>query len=496
MAVETAKPTTPQMDKALAREMLWRRGNLKFLLDANQKELYEMFYTNNLKTHTWLLARRSGKSWALCVIAIETCLRTPGAIVKFLAPTKVQVNLIIRPLMRKILENCPKDLLPAYRKQDGIYAFPNGSEIQLSGSDGGAAERLRGTDSHVCIVDEAGSVNDLSYCVRDILLPATLVTKGKIILASTPPALADHDFLRFIEEAEARGTLVIKTIDDNPRVPEVEKQALIKELGGEKSDATQRELYCKIVKSKDRSVIPEFDEEKQQVLVREWQKPAFYDAYVSMDVGYRDWTVVLFGYYDFLKDKIIIEDEIVAHGQEMFLPKLAQDIADKENQLYTHPITNELIKPYKRVSDHNLIAINEIRKHSGYRINFINAQKDDKHAAINNLRVLIESDKLIINPRCKVLIRHLKNATWASNSTKDTFARCPEGSHYDAVDACLYLVRSIDFRRNPYPKGYGETRASEDQFLMPTNRSHQTNYYGKQLDNVNVYKSLLNIKRR
>lgn len=480
--------TQPKIDKRLLKEALWRKGALSWLLDVNQKSLYDLFYNTEHRVQTWLLARRSGKSYALCVLAIETCLRKPGSIVKFLAPTRVQVNLIIRPLMRKILESCPEDLKPEYKSKDNIFYFPNGSELQLSGTDGGSAERLRGGDSDLAIVDEAGSCTDLRYCVRDILLPTTLITKGKILLASTPPEDTEHDFNGFIEEAEARGSIIIRTIDDNPRIDKSEKEKLIQELGGVNSDSTQRELFCKQIKSKTNSVVPEFTDEKAQELIKEMDNPPFYDSYVSMDLGYKDWTVVLFAYYDFKQDVVVIQDEIVTYGSEMYLDKLGQAILSKERQLWTNVMTNEFIKPKKRVSDHNLIAINEIKKATNYQIHFELANKEGKHASINFLRMIINNNKIAINPRCKVLIRHLKNAKWASTSNKDTFARCPQGSHYDAVDACAYLLKAIDFKRNPYPKNYGLNLKTEDQF---------NNYSNKpKIENENIYRKLLNMKVR
>ena len=474
-----------KVDPKLVRETLWRRGNLSWLLDLNQKELYELYYNTTHRVQTWLLARRSGKSYALCVLAIETCLKKPGAIVKFLAPTRVQVNLIIRPLMRKILETCPEDLKPDYKTKDNIFYFPNGSEIQLSGTDGGSAERLRGGDSDLAIVDEAGSCTDLSYCIRDILLPTTLITKGKILLASTPPEDIEHDFIRFIEEAEARGSLVVKTIEDNPRIDKREKEDLILELGGPNSEATQRELYCKIIKSTTRTVVPEFTDDKEKEIVQAWPKPPFFSSYVSMDLGYKDWTVVLFAYYDFKEDKVVVEDELVTYGQDMHLHTLGWDIKKTEERIFTDPITNEFMRPKKRVADHNLVAINEILKATNYQVRFEPAKKDDKHAAINFLRLMVQNNKLIVNPRCKTLVRHLKNAKWASATNKDTFARCPEGSHYDGVDALAYLLRAVDFKLNPFPKGFGLTTRSEDLY----NRN-----ISKPIENENIYRKILNLK--
>jgi len=76
MTTQENKP----VDKKKVLEALWRRGQLSWLLDANQLELYNLFHTSNFKIQTWLLARRSGKSYTLCVMAIEQCLRHPKSI--------------------------------------------------------------------------------------------------------------------------------------------------------------------------------------------------------------------------------------------------------------------------------------------------------------------------------------------------------------------------------------------------------------------------------
>ena len=210
---------------------LWRRGELSWKLDGVQKQMHKSFYESKFKTHTWLLARRSGKTFLLCILALEQCIKTPNSIVKFVSPTKLQVNNNVRPLFKTILGDCPEDIKPEFRTKDYIYYFPNGSEIQLAGTDSGHAEKLRGGDSHICIVDEAGSCDQLETVVKSILLPTTLITRGKLVLASTPPQESGHDFIKFIEEADLRGSLVKKTVYDNPRISKDQLEELIEELG-------------------------------------------------------------------------------------------------------------------------------------------------------------------------------------------------------------------------------------------------------------------------
>lgn len=477
---------TDALSEELIKSQLWRRGNLSWLLDDNQKALYELFHKKDHKIQTWLLARRSGKSFALCVMAIEQCLRHPGSIIKFLSPTKKQVERNIRPLMRQILETCPSDISPDLKQKDDIYYFPNGSEIQMAGSESGNIESLRGGFSHICIIDEAQDVSDLQDAINSVLLPTTLTTKGKILLAGTPPKNYDHDFLLYVEGGERDGSLVKRTVYDNPRLTKYDIETQANAMGGYDSEDFRREFLCELIKDSSKSVVPEFDQTKAAILVRDWVKPDFYTPYVSMDLGFRDWTVVVFAYYDFVNDKLIIEDEIVTHGSKMHLHQLGWDIYNKEGQLWKETYSSDRIKPAKRVSDNDLIALNEINKATNYLVRFETARKDDMLSGINFLRTMINADKIIINPKCKTVVDHLLNGRWTSNS-KDKLARCSNGSHYDAIPTLSYLLRAVDFKKNPYPRDYKKEVRPADGFY--------TQRYGKEtIEHENVYRKILNLK--
>jgi len=410
--------------------------------------------TNLYLTANGLVTHNSGKSYSLCVLALEQCLRQPDSIVKYVAPTKLQITQIIRPLMKKLLVTCPEDVRPEFREKDYIYYFPNGSEIQLAGTEGGHAEKLRGQDSMLDVVDEAGSCTDLDYIIKDILLPTTLTTNGKIVLAGTPPRNPDHDFVQYIEEAEFRGSLVKKDVYANPRLTKEQIDELIVELGGINTEACQRELFIKIIKDKAISVIPEFDEKLEKEIVVDWPKPPFYDTYVAMDLGFKDLTAVLFAYYDFRGCKLVIEDEIVVEGVNLTLPKLATDILKKEEDLWTNPLINEVRRPLVRVSDINYIVTAEMSRSTNNKLSFITPLKDEKMAAINNLRVMLASKKIIIHPRCKHLVMHLRSVKWSGRTTRDEFARSVDDGHYDTVDALIYMMRAVNYSRNPYPLNY------------------------------------------
>lgn len=479
--------TPRKLTKTQIRSALWERGQLRWILHGVQKEMYDNFKNSeNNSISVWLCSRQLGKSWLLSVLAIEAALQQKHQIIKLVTDTKQHVKSIFEPLFRQIFETCPAHLQPKYNVSNFVFSFPNGSEVQLAGSDGKNYERLRGQRSQLILVDEAGFCSDLTDMIYSVLLPTTTHTGGKIILASTPPEDSSHPFLTFIEEATISGTLVKKTIFDNPLLSKEQTDNIISKMGGITSTRFRREYLCEIIKSEDYSVIPEFTEDIKKDIIKEWPLPPFYDTYVAMDLGGKDLTAVLFGYYDFRADKVIIQDEVIFDFRKLGnnIEKLVQLIRNKEEELWTNVLTNEIKKPYTRVSDINPIVLNEIRKYSNNYLNFIPAKKDNLDAAINNLRALIGGKKLIIHPKCVTLIRHLQHGRWSGNTTKNEFARSADGSHFDALAACVYFVRHIITAKNPYPSGYDYNM--KDLFVSNPSNFNGTNQY-------EIYKKIFNV---
>jgi len=303
----------------------------------------------------------------------------------------------------------------------------------------------------LCIVDEAGFCDDLRYIIQSILIPTTTTTRGKIILSSTPPKLSTHEFVKYMEEAEARGNFVKKTIYDGLRARITQEiiDEIVEELGGIHSPEFRREYLCEIVRDEESTVVPEFTEELQKEIVKEWPRPPYYDIYIAGDIGFKDFTVFLFAYYDFKAARVIIEDEVVMNG--MTTDDIAKKLKEKETSLYTDPTTGEQKQPYLRVCDNNLIVINDLHKLHG--LTFLATAKDDASMALNNMRILLKQGRIIIHPRCKTLINHLKYANW--NKSQTSFARSSDNGHYDAVDAIKYLCRAIQQSKNPYPSTFG-----------------------------------------
>lgn len=497
--------SAPQLTKQDIKNALWERGILKWKCEQAeyqgkivkhdvQCQMYDLFYNaDKNSTMVWLLSRQTGKTFFLGILALEQVYRKPGSVVKILTDTKLHLESIFLPKINELLIDCPNRLKPKYDKTKFKYTFPNGSEIHLAGTDNKHYERLRGSVCDLVLVDEAGFCENLTEAVLDVLFPTTTHTGGKIVLSSTPSKDPNHPFIEFIEQAELEGNLVKKTIYDNPLLNDEQIRNIAEKIGGVDSPQFRREYLCEIIRDESTIVFPEFDTDLEAKIIKDWPQPPYYDSYVGMDLGgSKDLTAVLFMYYDFVNDKVIVEDEIVMTPKEMLIPKLVDRILETEERLWTNELTHEKMGPYLRVSDINHIVTQEIGRQSNYAIHFQTAKKDDKEAAINMVRLMLSQEKIIIHPRCENLVRHLSNCKWKSGTTSDKkFARSVDNGHYDAVDALLYGIRAISFKKNPYPYGYDMNLRKEDIHIQ--NYDAYQNY--NTTSQVQAFKQMFGKKR-
>lgn len=452
-------PPKKSVEKKAVIDALWRKGVVQWKLDKNQIEMRDTVLNSQDKIIVIAASRQLGKSYFLFALCMELCLQNKDYVIKYVAPKIKDIKNVVLTNFKQICVDCPKDLLPKYNKQEGTFTFKNGSMIQLAAAENGHIDGIRGTKADLCIVDEAGFCSDLDYAINSVLLPTTTTTGGKLIITSTPARSPDHDFVRIMTQAEEEGRLIRKTIYDNPRLSEKEIEEFAKACGGKHTVQFRREYLAENIISEDDAVIPEFNQELQDKIVKEWARPTHFDAYNGMDIGGKDFTAVLFAYYDFREAKIIIEDELVFKGKEIITDNIASSIKRKDEELYRNPMTGEVKAPYLRIADNNnLILLNDLAVKHG--INFIPTAKDNKDAAINNVRLLLKDERIIINPKCKTLILHLRSAVWAKN--RKEFTRSSDKGHFDLVDALIYLCRNIQFHKNPYPTGY----SGKDMFIV------------------------------
>lgn len=463
------KKSNELSDKERAIAKLWELGILDFLLTPPQKDIKKGILEDDNKISVVLCARRLGKTFLMCTLAIEECLKAPNVVVKYAFPKSNSAKKMLMPVMRKVLESCPAHLKPEYMVAEKVFRFKhNNSEIQISGTDNGNIENLRGGDSHLNIVDEAGFCSDLTYGVRSVLGPTTKITKGRTILVSTPSRSENHDFIAdWVLPYKAEGRIRTYTIYDNPQFnQEAIREALSEYPEGANDFSFRREYLCEIIRDANKTILPSFSEQKEKIIVTDnYERPVFCDRYVSLDVGGVDLTAVLFGYYDYEKATLVVEREFICDGTTNSAI-LADKIKEIEKELWSNPIDKSVLAPYMRISDNNnKILLTDLQKLHG--LSFSCTKKDNKQAAINSLDVAIQQERIIIHPSCIHTVYHAKYAEWNNAGTafkhmKDSPSGKIKGGHADALDALLYMHRSVVKSHNPFPPGYNVTRTASD----------------------------------
>lgn len=428
---------------------LWRAGRLGYKLKPIQRRIREKLRATTGKLFVAVVARQTGKTYGMAVEAVECALSKPGARIKYGAAFQSELLEYILPTFHKVIEDAPADVVPKYRMQGTKFIFQNGSEIKLVGLDR-HPDGLRGNAIDLIILDECGFIENLDYLYKSVIVPTTRHRPNcKIILISTPPESPDHDFTEYVQRAQVEGNYFLATIHDDETCKEETIKELQRECGGEDSTTWKREFLCQFIVDADLAIIPEWKDDYVAQPIRD-EFHGFYQRYTSMDLGVVDYTANVFGYYDFKRATLVIEDETGIRGPELTTDKLADLIKAKESELWGE------IVPYRRISDcDNPLLLNDLGvKHN---MHFMATSKDELPAMINEVRLLVKQGRLLVHPRCKMLIGCLAYGIFNSSKIKREFARSRVYGHFDWLAALVYLVRNLDVHSCPIPKTYGVT---------------------------------------
>ncbi len=486
MSTTPTRTLTPeeraQLQAALAAEA-WRRGHLTYLLHEDQRRVRAQLEASSATRFVLEIARRWGKTWLLVVLALEMCLRRPGARVVYGAPTLKDLSEFILPTLEAVSSQAPPELRGEYRGATGHWALPNGSYIHLFGCDDKRkANRGRGPGADLVILDEAGFIPILRYVLRSVLRPQTLHSGARMVVASTPSEEPDHDFTAVAERAEARGCYARRTIHDNPRLTPERIEAFIAEDASDEglsveeyqeTDTFRREYLAERVVDAQLVAVPEWAELRDVLRVVR-PRPAYFDGYTSLDFGGADPHFGLLGYYDFPRGCLYVEREVFLHSGET-TADLAGALKEAEREAWgtslwqgtlraTREGSAKLLEalppeareafdkaapqqPFARFADNDLQLIRDLARLHGFLA--IPTEKTDKRLHVNAVRIALRNRAIEVHPDCVHLDRHLRSTLWKDVKRKD-FAR-RNGEHGDGVDALVYLHRNVDTQRNPFP---------------------------------------------
>ncbi len=461
--------------RSAIRASLWRRGILNWKLDAGQRGWLEAFERGD-DGAVWLVGRQRGKSFAALAHFLQFGLQNPGSVLRYCAKTKDSAWGIVGPTLKLLCADKPDDVrVKTSSQRADVLEIGEGSELVIFGTDAQSFDRGRGPRTHRQALDECGFYQDLVR-VEAALLPSLQTTGGKALYLSTPPESMGHPYVARIRAAQASGRLVRDTFWSNPRV---NHEAIIAQeasrLGMTREELLastyfRREYLAELVQEESRAAVPGWATHAEKC-IQEVPRPQFFDAYEGLDLGFSpDPHAVVFGWLDFPRSAIVIEDELelrMANTEKLADAVKAKEAAlwgsDKwEGKLRAIATMNDVPEwlrdaaspnappqPYLRVGDNDPLALADL--HQKHRVSFFPTRKDEKHLAVDELDILVRQHRLIINPRCKRLIEQLHTTTW--DRQRNGWERT-DRDHGDLLDALIYLVRNVSWHRDPRPANF------------------------------------------
>lgn len=451
----------------------WTVGDLSYVLDPVQRGVYR-------KIRAWMerplrdrgrryvldVSRRWGKSSVMLTIAFEERIRHKRSRKRMAYWTdtgRMAEEIIILEVFPWLTMDCPPELIPGWYPSRHRIIWDHEHKdldlcpaLELAGLDN--PDRARGRALYRGFLDEGGFIPDLEYIDKSVISKMMLTEKeSTLICGSTPPLTPVHYWTTEVcPKARAHDAYHHGTIYDNCRLSDEEIMLEINDSGGPHSTSVRRELYAEHIVDETMAILPEADEAiKQGTLVVENEPPDWRNCYVTMDPGWSDATGTLFGYVDFQRQKVVVEDEwlrIQATSAE-----IAAGIQERERELWRRVPRwsrrnggEQSTNPHRRWTDidHRLIA--DLSHDHGIR--FSPTDKADLDQQIVRVRNWILDRKLEVHPRCKKLIEQMQHGVYA-NSLRRKFARQGNFGHFDLLAALVYLCRNTEplLRLNPRP---------------------------------------------
>lgn len=521
----------------------WEMGDLRLLMHAGQIRLITQIQdwlkidqTNDVehvagsmpRVFAVAKAKRFGGTTAMLWLLAMLGVKHPGAVMRFTSALQKSIDEIIGAVVPQCFATAPESCTPKYfgkrgPKPAGLY-FPEygpmcGARIALAGLDQNP-NALRGQANDFDVISEAAFVEKLDYTLRNVIYHQYQGRPhARAIVESSAPKDLDTDWeLTYLPDCKQRGAYFSATIDDNPRLPQKEKEEFIAAAGGRGHPDCEREYYNVIAGDPALQLFPEF---KELVHVLDSVRPAHAYCITAADPGTTHQFGLVFGYYDFDRATAVIQDSwaesnastrkvacvIAAREFDLWgtwpphemrlIPQftegkhegwhdlLAKDrchhLADALYKMANTPleqrpmherfpgmwITREPERhftfydgkrfhpnPYVRVSDIDARYIRDVDAEFGLRFSQAN-KKDTLAARVNLVRNGLGGGGLEFSKGAGVVIDHCRAGKW--NSARTKFAEHQVYSHFDAAAAATYFNRGVhDYLKTlrPHPPGH------------------------------------------
>jgi hypothetical protein len=503
---------------------LWRAGSIRHLMSEVQKRAYDAYRAWEAmpvklgavgsfpRVFVLEWGKRIGKT-TLCLWAkAEDAIRNPGSKCRYTSAFDNSISAIINDVQRNVFATCPEDVRPKYFGKRGPrgpgFYFPEwgpaaGSVIYLEGLESNP-DALRGQECELGdVISECAFIPNLIYTVRNVLYQQYQgKPRARMLLESSAPVDLDTDWeLVFLPDAKQRSAVHSATIEDNDRMSREEKDEFISAAYGRGHPDCEREYFNVINADPHKNVVPEFKPDEH---VKRHKRPEFAITVVGADPGLRDLFGMVWGYWDFLEAKLVIQASwakgnagtrkvaavnaamefalwgswpsarlknipLKGNGKDLGWCELldGEPNAVLAEKLFVMSRTPEDARPwfyppraaiepevghfcawdgsrYQQAPQYRVsdIELRLIRDlDSEYGMSFTPTTKEALEVMTNLVRDWVAAGRIVFEPNAGPVIDHVRVARW--NKKRTEWDRHPVYGHFDCLAALIYAVRKV-----------------------------------------------------
>lgn len=298
----------------------------------------------------------------------------------------------------------------------------------------------QGAAAHFYGFEEAGQIDPwcMDYVKSRARRPKVSTIPIRFRYTANPGGIA-HEYLykNFVAMNGVGGYLFVPSLArDNPGL---DVRDYLARLEAMTDPVLRKQLKDGDWTAVDRSnaLVKEWTKELAALQTRQDARPQWYTPYLAGDIGSRDLTVWLLGYWDFPTATLHVVAELVLRDPS------TDDIGTGLEKLTKDTFPGMEIRGFSDV-DYRLIK--DLR---AYGIKLQATAKDDALGARNLTRSWIGKGRIVVSPNCPVLLKTLESGVW--NNLRTDYVRTEETGHADPWDTLVYMVRNVATGLNPEP---------------------------------------------
>lgn len=332
------------------------------------------------------------------------------------------------------------------------WRFPSGAVLKFGHLEHKPdVEKYQGAAAHFWGFDEAGQLDPwaLEYLKSRARRPLGMNVPIRFRYSANPGGRA-HEWLvkHFVLGAPENGKVFIPSkAAENPGL---DVEDYLRRMEGMSDETLKAQLIRGDWGAMDRTglVCPEWTPEVEAACVRaDYVTPAYLTAYAGADPGGNpDLFAVVWAYLDFVAGVLVVFDEC------WFRNPATDEVGEAAVRVETThlaPLRNAgRVDTTLRYTDVDKRLVTDLAR-APYHLTFHQTAKKDAEVWERQLRTAVKQGKVIIHPRCKLLLKTLKYARW--NDARTDYERNEETGHADMWKALVYLFRNVQWQRNPFP---------------------------------------------